>query len=255
MLAMDTSPNIVIASRRFDAPCRFPWCDPPDVFTLTHDDVHVWRVALEVHEDVVRQFEHSLAADEQLRADRFEFAQDRRRFLVRRGVLRAVLGWYLTTRPERLRFECSRYGKPSLAGQTSVRPIQFNLAHSADLAVIAVTRGREVGVDVERLDTQFDSLEIAERFFSPREAAALRGCSPSAQTRAFFHCWTRKEAYLKARGLGVTWPLDRFEVSVSPGHAALLSVCDDPAELSRWSVLDLNPVPGYVGALVVESHT
>ncbi len=255
MLQMHTSPNMVIASRRVDPPRRFPWCNPPGVLTLTHDDVHVWRVGLAVHEDVLRQLEHSLAADEQLRADRFEFAQDRRRFLVRRGVLRAVLGWYLRTRPERLRFECNRYGKPSLADQTSVRPIRFNLAHSADLAVIAVTRGREVGVDVERLDTQFDSLEIAERFFSLREAAALRGRSPSAQTRAFFHYWTRQEAYLKARGVGVTWPLDRFEVSVSPGHAALLNVCDDPAELSRWSVQDLNPEPGYVGALVVESHT
>src|SRR5439155_24396951 len=124
------------------------------------------------------------AAAQQLRADRFEFVQDRRRFLLRRRVLRALLGWYSTTRPARLRFQYNRYRKPSLAGQTTVGPIQFNLAHSADLAVIAVTRGREVGVDVERLDTQFDSLEIAERFFSPREAAALRGRSPSAQTRA-----------------------------------------------------------------------
>ena len=250
---MHTAPNSALASRTFDAPRRFPWCDPPAGVTLTHDDVHVWRVALEVHEGVVRQLEDRLAADEQLRADRFQFAQDRRRFVVRRGVLRAVLGWYLGTRPERLRFECNRHGKPSLAGQTGVRPIRFNLAHSADLAVIAVTHGREVGVDVERLDARVDSLEIAERFFSPREAAALRGRSPSAQTRAFFHCWTRKEAYLKARGMGVTWPLDRVEVSVSPGRAALLNVCDDPAELSRWSVQDLNPEPGYVGALVVES--
>ncbi len=252
---MHTSTNIILARRTFDAPRRFPWRDPPDVLTLTHDDVHVWRVALEVHEGVARQFEDSLAPDEQLRADRFEFAQDRRCFLVRRGMLRAVLGWYLGTRPERLRFECNPYGKPSLARQTSVRPIRFNLAHSADLAVIAVTHGREVGVDIERLDTHFDSLKIAERFFSPREAAALRGRSPSARTQAFLHCWTRKEAYLKARGVGVTWPLDRVEVSVSPGHAALLNVCDDPAELSRWSVQDLNPEPGYVGALVVESHT
>src|ERR1041384_207415 len=102
MLQMHTSPNMVIASRRVDPPRRFPWCDPPDVLTLTHDDVHVWRGALEVHEEVERHVEHMRAADEQLRADRFEFAQDRRRFLVRRGVLRAVLGWYLRTRPERL---------------------------------------------------------------------------------------------------------------------------------------------------------
>jgi len=253
---MQTSPSIVLANRRFDAtPRRFPWSDPPDVLTLTHDDVHVWRVALDVHEDAVCQFEDSLAADEQLRADRFELAQDRRRFVVRRGALRVVLGWYLTTSPDRLRFEWNRYGKPSLAAQAGARPIRFNLAHSADMAVIAVTHGREVGVDVERLDTRFDSLEIAERFFSPDEAAALRGRSPSAQSRAFLHCWTRKEAYLKARGLGLIWPLDRFEVSASPGHAALLTVCDDPTELSRWCVQDLNTEPGYVGALVVESHS
>jgi len=254
-LHIRTAPNIGLASRTFDARRRFPRCDPPDGLTLTHDDVHVWRVALEAHEGVARQLEDSLAADEQLRADRFEFARDRRRFVVRRGALRVVLGWYLGTSPEQLQFECSRYGKPSLAAQAGVPPIRFNLAHSAELAVIAVTHGREVGVDVERLDTRFDSLEIAERFFSPREAAGLRGRSRSAQTRAFFHCWTRKEAYLKARGLGVTWPLDRVEVSASPGHAALLSVFDDPAELSRWSVQDLNPEPGYVGALVAESHT
>src|SRR5438093_1585269 len=159
---MHTAPNSVLASCTFDAPRRFPWCDPPAGVTLTHDDVHVWRVALEVHEGVVHQLEDRLAADEQLRADRFQFAQDRRRFVVRRGVLRAVLGWYLGTRPERLRFECNRHGKPSLAGQTGVRPIRFNLAHSADLAVIAVTHGREVGVDVERLDARVDSPVILE---------------------------------------------------------------------------------------------
>src|SRR5207244_12795089 len=110
---MHTAHNSVLASRTFDSPRRFPWCDPAAGVTLTHDDVHVWRVALEVHEGVVRQLEDRLAADEQLRADRFRFAQDRRRFVVRRGVLRAVRGWYVGTGAEGPRFYSNGLGKPA----------------------------------------------------------------------------------------------------------------------------------------------
>src|SRR5712691_2292707 len=252
--SMQTSPNVILASRTFDTLAQSPWDDPPDVGRLTSDNVTVWIAALDIVEGAARRFGDCLSPDERARADRFQSARDRERFVVRRGVLRTILGWYVGIGPERLRFEYNPYGKPSLAGQTGMEPIRFNLTNSGGLALIAVTRGREVGVDVERLNTQFDALEVAERFFSPLEATGLRGLPTAAQKDACLRCWTRKEAYLKARGLGVTWPLDRFDVSVSPDHAALLNVCDEPEELSRWSMHNLNPEPGYVGALVIEGR-
>ena len=219
------------------------------------DEVHVWRAALDQTSSQIQRFLHNLAADEQARAGRFYFERDRERFIVARGVLRAILGGYLNRAPEGLSFCYSSHGKPALTGESGGDEIRFNVAHSQEVALYAVTRGRQLGIDVERIRFDLSVAEIAERFFSPREVATLRALPAELQRQAFFLCWTRKEAYIKARGQGLSLPLDQFDVSLAPGEpAAVLASQQDPSDASRWSLQELTPAAGYVAALAVEGH-
>jgi 4'-phosphopantetheinyl transferase len=224
--------------------------EPP---TLAAEDVHVWRISLECGDAALMQLRETLADDERQRAARFHFDKDRRHFIAGRGALRALLALYLDCPPEQVRFAYTSYGKPLLAGETTWR---FNLAHSHGLALLAVTQGREIGVDLEHIRDNLEGEQLAQRFFSPREVAALRALPAELRREAFFHCWTRKEAYIKAVGKGLSLPLDRFDVTLRPGvPAALLATHDNPPEARRWSMRSLAPGEGYVGALVVEGHS
>lgn len=232
-----------------------PWRLPPETLILGSDEVHIWRATLDQPISQIESFRHTLAADEQARAERFYFQRDRERFIVARGVLRALLGFYLLSAPECLSFCYSSQGKPALAGESGGDTVRFNLSHSHGVALYAVTRGREVGIDFERIRFDLEVEQIAERFFSRREIATLRTLPIDLRTYAFFLCWTRKEAYIKARGEGLSLPLDQFDVSLVPGEpAALLSTHPDPHEALRWSLQELSPTPGYVAALAVEGH-
>jgi 4'-phosphopantetheinyl transferase len=225
---------------------------PPPLAT---EEVHVWRIALDVGDPLLMRLREVLADDERQRADRFYFEKDRHHFTTARGAMRMLLASYLARRPEEVRFAYGNYGKPRLADVEN--DIRFNLTHSHGLALLAVTRDREVGVDVEHIrDMERDGELLAERFFSPREVAVL--CSLPAQLRreAFFHCWTRKEAYIKAHGKGLSLPLDQFDVSLHPDEpAAVLATQHDPQEVRRWSLQGLFPGAGYVGALAVEGNS
>lgn len=218
------------------------------------DVVHVWKAALDLAEPRVLELEKTLSQDERDRAARFHFEIDRARFIVGRGILRAILGRYLGVEPHRLRFQYALHGKPALAPGASAHDLRFNAAHSGGMVLYAVTSGREVGIDVERLRPDFATEAIAERFFSPGEVASLRALPVEARLKAFFDCWTRKEAYIKATGHGLSHPLQRFTVSLAPGAAALLGTDDDAREASRWSLQELSPGPGYAAALAVEGH-
>jgi 4'-phosphopantetheinyl transferase len=219
------------------------------------DDVHVWRATLDQTPSQIQSFLHTLAADEQARAERFYFERDREHFIVARGLLRTILGRYLNREPGGLSFYYSSHGKPALAGESDGDAIRFSISHSHGVALYAVTRGREVGIDLERIRFDVAIAEIAERLFSRREVAMLRKLPTEVQHQAFFHCWTRKEAYIKARGEGLSLPLDQFEMSLAPGEpAALLGTRPDPSEASRWSLHELTLAPGYVAALAVERH-
>jgi 4'-phosphopantetheinyl transferase len=216
-------------------------------------DVHVWRAALDLPPDRVAALGASLAPDERDRAARFHFERDRRRYTVGRGVLRALLGEYLGVAPARLTFAYGAQGKPALA--TDGDGIRFNVSHTGATALYAVTRDREIGVDVEGLRPDFATDEIAERFFSMAERQALRALSPAERCRAFFSCWTRKEAYIKARGEGLSLPLDGFDVSLSPGEpAALLATRPVAEEAGRWTLENLDAGPGAAAALAVEGR-
>ncbi len=192
-----------------------------------------------------------LSAEERERAARFRFEADADRFAAGRGALRVVLGHWLGLAPEAVRFGSLPNGKPVLAGHAEP---QFNVSHSGEWALIAVAHGRRVGVDVERVRDDADSGEIARRYFSANEADALGRLSAEAQPEAFFRCWTRKEAYIKARGDGLSFPLDQFDVAFAPGEPpALLANRVEPEEVGRWSLFDLSAAtPGYAVALAVE---
>ncbi len=232
-----------------------PWRAPPETLELGCDEVHVWRATLDQTPSQIQSFRHNLAADEQARAERFHFERDREHFVVARGVIRAILGRYLKQAPECLSFCYSSHGKPALAGDSGGDAIHFNVSHSHGIALYAVTRGREVGIDLERIRSNLAVAEIAERFFSRREVAMLRTLPTEEQREAFFRFWTRKEACLKARGEGLSLPLDQIDVSLAPGEPdAVPGTQRDPSEASRWSLQELAPGPGYVAALAVEGH-
>jgi 4'-phosphopantetheinyl transferase len=231
------------------------WRPPPPELTLSNAEVHVWRVALDPAKSCVECLQRTLSADELARAARFHFPRDRRRFIVARGVLRDILGWYRGVQPSALGFRYSAYGKPELADDADEDGLRFNVSHSHEMALFAVTRGREVGVDIEYLGREIAGEEIAERFFSAHERASLRALPAAMKHQAFFNCWTRKEAYIKAHGEGLSLPLDQFDVSLVPGEpAALLATHSDPQEVLRWSLRALTPGLDYVAALAVEGQ-
>lgn len=217
--------------------------------------IHVWRASLDVAPPVAARLHGTLSADEAARAARFAFQRDRAHFVAARGLLRAILGRYLELPPGDLRFANNRYGKPAIASETAGQPIQFNLSHSHGVALFAVSRGGQLGVDIELVRTEPVCEQIAARFFAPGESSQLATVPLCQRQWAFFTCWTRKEAYIKARGDGLSRPLDSFEVSVRPGEPArLLCTYDDASDAERWSIVELAPGEGYVGALAAEGR-
>ncbi len=231
------------------------WGPPPADLALSSDDIHVWRASLDQPASRFQRLAQTLSEDERLRAGQFYFEQDRKRFIASRGLLKTILGCYLDIEPSRLQFCYGSRGKPALAETPVGGTLRFNLSHSQGLALFAVTRDREIGVDLERVRAISEAEQIAERFFSARENAVFRAVPMSKKQEAFFNCWTRKEAYVKASGDGLALPLDQFDVSLAPGEpAALLNAKGDPQEASRWSLQELVPASGYVAALAVEGH-
>ena len=216
--------------------------------------MHVWLADLNQEPAVVRALREILTPDERQRADKFYFEKDRLHFIVARGALREILGSYLDIPPERISFSYSEYGKPALVGNAKESRLRFNVSHSHGVARYAVTSGREVGIDLELIRHDFAGLDIAQRYFSPEEVSALRALPHEQQTAAFFNCWTRKEAYIKARGEGLTYPLHRFTVPLAPGEpAALLMTNDAPSEAAQWPLMELPLSAGYATALAVKS--
>lgn len=215
-------------------------------------DVDVWCIPLKQPPYVVGRLQRLLSRDEHRRARRFRFEKHREGFVVARGALREILGGYLTAQPEELSFVYNRWGKPSLADEPPRTPIRFNVSHSGGLCLIAVTCCVEVGIDLEMIREDVEREKVAELFFSPRERKILRELPASLKRTAFFDCWTRKEAYVKGLGAGVSVPLDRFDVSLVPGEpASLLHVEWDPEEASRWYLCELNLGFGYAATLAV----
>ena len=229
------------------------WADPPASAALPAGEIHVWRAALAQAEEVVQRLTRVLSDDEQRRSDGFHYARDRCSFSVGRGVLRMLVGRYLRIAPARVKFEYGRWGKPRLAGTLGKSGLRFNAAHSDGLFLCAFTSEQEIGIDLERIVPVPELLQIAELAFSPAEHAALCALPAEARTQAFFDCWTRREAWLKAGGDGMAGPRGRGAARPAKGErrgdAGLLS--QGGAE-DRWSGHAFTPASEYVAALAVE---
>lgn len=222
--------------------------------SLAENEVRLWGIDLDAVAPGEARWRTILSQDELARADRFHFARDRQHFTATRALLRMLLGSYIGCDSSRLTFAYSDKGKP-LLGANSATPVQFNVSHSGGRAVLAFSLGRDVGVDVERVRHNFDCDLLAERYFSPAERKALSALPPSERYEGFFHCWTRKEAYIKAHGAGLSLPLDSFDVSIARGEQnALLATRPDASEEARWSLCEVDAGEGYAAALCVRGR-
>jgi 4'-phosphopantetheinyl transferase len=214
------------------------------------EDLHIWAVELDACAEAIDCGRDVLSDEERERADRFRFEKHRNRFTIGRACLRQILSRYLGEPAASLSFEHGPNGKPRLAG--GFNGLQFNLAHSETLALVAVTQIGEVGVDVEEVRVLPDFDELVSRFFSARETAAFEQLSEEEKPAAFFNLWTRKEAFLKATGEGIGHGLNRVEVSFLAGEAARFAqLPEDLAVGKNWILRELAPADGFVGAVTV----
>lgn len=218
------------------------WKIPPVNLSLATQEVHIWRVDLNLPPKQLQEVAKTLSPDEQHRADRFRFEQHRQRFIAGRGILRLLLGQYLQIAPETLKFDYQERGKPFLANSQ----LQFNLAHSQDLALYAITRDRAVGIDLEKIRAIDDLESLSHRFFSKNEHALLCALPASERLNVFFRYWTCKEAYLKATGAGLA-NLKGLEISLLPNRSACLTMQD-------WQLQELTPAAEFAGAIVVSGQ-
>jgi len=222
---------------------------------LPKDEVQLWRVDLEAIRADEARWNKVLSPDELRRASRFHFSHDRQRFVASRALLRMILAGYLATEPKALSFAYSKKEKPLLGPAHGGSDITFNVSHSGGIALLAFTRQREIGVDVEQVRRDFDVKPIARRFFSAREQEQLAAFPDEEKPEAFFRCWTRKEAYIKATGEGLSLPLQQFDVSIAAEEQdALLSTRPDSAEAGLWSLRQIPASSGYVAALCVRGR-
>ncbi|MFN8400208.1 MAG: 4'-phosphopantetheinyl transferase superfamily protein [Anaerolineales bacterium] len=225
------------------------WTLPPDSLNFERQHVDIWRLSLNLLVDSVKLIESTLSVDEAERASRFHFEADKNRFVITHGVLRKILGRYLHQKPAELTFSINQYGKPASVNSN----LEFNLSHSGDFALIAVTQGRKIGVDVERIRQGISAHVIAQQYFSKAEVAELQSLPIEQREAAFFICWTRKEAYIKAHGLGLALPLESFDVSLTPGQPAILRATrPESQEAARWMLRSLEVDSHYAGAIAVE---
>jgi 4'-phosphopantetheinyl transferase len=225
--------------------------EPGSLATLPVNEVHVWRDSLSRPPAEVARLRGLLAPEERRRADRYRFERHRSRYIVGRATLRLLLARYLDVAPAELKIGYGEFDKPYLAG--GVGGLNFNLSHSGTVVLYAFAAAGELGIDVELYDANVVRERIAERFFSPSEVAVLRSLPTDAQPRAFLTCWTRKEAFVKARGDGLSLALDSFDVTLSPDvPAALVRTAWSSEESGRWSVEDLSDSrAGYVAAVAM----
>jgi 4'-phosphopantetheinyl transferase len=222
------------------------------MWTLLADgEVHVWEAhvgpeALEESERLGALCEH-----ERTKAERFRFQKDRDLYVIGRSMMRKLLGGYLQCDPAQILFCYSPYGKPALLDEQRT-DLRFNLSHSGEVVLFAATRGCDVGIDVEFMRAKAMEGTIAEEVFSAPELAAFNALPGGLKQRGFFNGWTRKEAFIKAKGEGLSMPLEDFDVSLDPREIArIVSIDGRDAELEAWSLRELEVGQGYVGALVV----
>jgi 4'-phosphopantetheinyl transferase len=220
--------------------------DPSSSVVIRENEVHIWLVQTNDESISLGDFKDLLSSVEQDRASKFKFETDRRRYIIAHAALRSILSIYVNSPARELQFASGPYGKPKLASIHDAKKIAFNLSHSNEVALIAITQGREIGVDVEWVRKDFAFDEVAERFFTSREVAALRALPLHLQREAFYKCWTSKEAFLKAKGTGLSGQLDEVEMVLTDDVVRIKGT------VPNLSLIDLTVDGGYVAALVVD---
>ena len=219
------------------------WQQTPENNHLSEDTLHVWRLSMNLEPEFVVANWALLNEHELARAKRFYFDQDRQKYAVAHGGMRCVLARYLDCHPKALTFIFNEHNKPALQDQL----VQFNLSHTDDFAVLAVTRTHLIGVDIEKMIEKRANLDIAKRFFSTQEYEQLRGLPDEKFARGFFNVWTRKEAFVKATGFGLSYPLDKFSVSIEDENAKLTELMQMPEALEEWQMGCFSPADGVLG--------
>ncbi len=232
------------------------WNSPPTHLEVPSNMIHVWRASLDPPVGYIERLMCVLSDAEHVRATQFYFERDRKRFITGRGLLRNILGRYLAISPDHLQLYYGMAGKPALSASQARQGIEFSVSHSHGLILYAMTCNGRIGIDVEHVRTIPNNDYIAERIFSLREYAVFRALPPEQRQVAFFCAWTRKEAYLKACGEGLSRELDRIDVSLAPFEPARrLDIQGDPQASSHWSLQELAPAPGYVAAVASEGES
>lgn len=213
--------------------------------------VHLWHCCFDDVGIDLKALEALLSNDERQKAGKFKFKTDRRRSVISRGVLRLLLGQYLQKHPRELEFRYTDYGKPFLKEDVGLR---FNLSHSDQRAVFGFVQKAEIGVDIEKVRQDFDVLEIARHFFSSDEIRSLEGLQEEERAEGFYRCWTRKEAFIKAKGSGLSFPLTSFSVSLDAERVELLRTDWDASERKEWQLMTYRPSESYQVALAVRGR-
>ncbi|MDJ0734300.1 MAG: 4'-phosphopantetheinyl transferase superfamily protein [Nostocaceae cyanobacterium] len=221
------------------------WLPAPTDLTLLQDNVHIWKINLDIAEVELQNLRQTLSEDEQHRADRFYQKQHRHRFTAGRGILRTILSRYLGIEPHQVIFEYEPLGKPKLADSLNASKLCFNLSHSQDLALCAVSCDRTVGIDLEYIRPMSTLLSLAKQFFAVSEYAVIESLAPPRQREMFYRYWTCKEAYLKATGVGLS-QLREIEVCLSATEPARLTTD------SEWSLLEIAPEENFAAAIAVQ---
>lgn len=230
------------------------WSAAPEPLNLGRNEVHLWTVPLHIAPAKLEQLALVLSADEQERARKFRFDRHRHRFIAGRAALRTILSRYLESNPAAIQFTYAAQGKPALTSTGQEANLHFNLGHSEDLALLGITRIGNIGVDIERIRVVKDADDLVARFFSQREREQFQKLSADEKPGAFFNLWTRKEAMLKATGEGITRSLHLIEVSFgSDEPAQVLAINGDKDEAAAWTLRNLTPAPGFVGAMAIRA--
>lgn len=226
------------------------WVDPKIFPTIKVDEIHVWFALLDFSPEQLAKFYTTFSEKEKIRAQRFHFEKDRTRFTGARGILRKLLSQYLKCDPADIEFSYSSHGKPALVNDPD---LHFNVSHSQNVALFAFSKQFELGVDIETMEKFREISAIAKRFFTEEESKIIDSQNDEAQIQAFFNGWTRKEAFLKALGLGLSYPLKQVEVTMAASEPAkFIALYDNKLDIRQWSLYDLKPIDKFAAALVVK---
>ncbi|MFK5972013.1 MAG: 4'-phosphopantetheinyl transferase superfamily protein [Flavobacteriaceae bacterium] len=221
-----------------------------DYFNLEYRNVHVWHAKLDLTSDTLKEYNELLSDDEKKKSGKFRFLKDQKKFIASRGILRVLSGHYLNTDPEKIIFKYGEYGKPEFDFPTQLK---FNISHSENMIVLGFVKNDEIGVDVEKIKNNFNVIDIAQSFFSFEEINKLESLPENEQCLAFYRCWTRKESFIKAKGSGLSFPLDSFTVSLDTNEdAELLETKWNSSEKKSWKMFSYTPAENYIGALSVQ---